>query len=89
MSTVWDAVACACEARAARECVATSALLLSRLAEAALGRNAKTPDRIAAMHALASLLGAEALGPDGDPGTAVLPEKVLPLSVSRVWCCLI
>jgi hypothetical protein len=84
MSVLWDAIAVACEGLAARECVVTSALLLSMLCEAALGHGTKTADRIAALHALANVSGAEALGPHGDPGNAMLTEQVCPWGNS---CC--
>jgi hypothetical protein len=73
---VWDAVAVACSCTATRNLVALSDVVVSLLAAVALGRGSQAPERVAALHALSSCLGARALGPEGTHGDALLSEEV-------------
>ena len=73
---VWDAVAVAAVAEPPRTAVALSTSALPCLCRAALGRGTAPEVRVVALHALAGCAGAEALGPRGEPGSAILSPQV-------------
>lgn len=72
---MWDAVSMLCGARPSRDAVALSPLL-PLLADRALGRGVPQQLRVAAMHALATCVGAEEIGSDADMLRALLCGKV-------------
>ena len=87
-AAVWDAMVTACTGHSMRTAVAHTPRLLGALTSAALGRGAQPPERIPALHALASCLGAEVLGEKGAGCAALLAEEVCRIACfAKIGAC--
>ena len=77
-----DAIGSLCtEPSASEVMLCTSSRLATLVVELALGRAPTHQLRVSALHALASISGAESLGPDGSAGNAVLSDQVWQISM--------